>query len=68
MTESSTSPKVEVLTIEEQKQLQHQKNEALKLLIGQWLSEESGYDEENWPQVAEALEQNRISVRKRLSE
>lgn len=68
MTESSTSSKAVIVSEEERKQLQHLKNEAAKLLLNQWLSDKSGYDEKAWPQVVEALEQNRISIRKRFSE
>jgi len=36
-------------------------------LLHQWLDDESGYDERVWPQLKEAIEQGRLSDRKRFS-
>lgn len=33
-------------------------------LLDQWLSDDSGYDEETWPDLKEALEENRLSSRR----
>lgn len=38
------------------------KNRRLKKLIESWLKDESGYDEETWPQLQEALKKNRRSI------
>jgi hypothetical protein len=32
-------------------------------MLNQWLADESGYDEENWPKVEKLLEENRTSDR-----
>ena len=36
---------------------------ALIQMLNQWLADESGYDEENWPKVEKLLEENRTSDR-----
>jgi len=36
---------------------------ALIQMLNQWLADESGYDEENWPKVKKLLEENRTSDR-----
>jgi hypothetical protein len=36
---------------------------ALIQMLNQWLTDESGYDEENWPQIKKMLEENRTSDR-----
>jgi hypothetical protein len=33
-------------------------------LLDEWLSDQSGYDEETWPQLKEALDRNRLSGRR----
>ena len=40
------------------------KTRKLLRLIRSWLEDESGYDEETWPQLKKALEQNRLSLRR----
>ena len=43
-----------------------QKNEAMRRLLREWLADESGYDEEVWPEVQQLSEDNRFSPRKRF--
>ena len=43
-------------------------NAAAIRLLHQWLEDESGYDERVWPQLKEAIEQDRLSERKRFSD
>jgi len=38
--------------------------EAVIALLDQWLQDESGYDEETWPELKEALDRDRLSERK----
>lgn len=45
---------------------QRQKNEAARRLLQEWLTDESGYDEEVWPKVKQLIEDNRLSPRKRF--
>jgi len=40
------------------------KNRRLKKLIQSWLDDESGYDEETWPWLKTALEEDRLSARR----
>jgi len=40
--------------------------EAIRLLQ-EWMADESGYDEEVWPVVKKAIEENRPSYRSRFS-
>lgn len=40
------------------------KNRRLKKLIESWLKDESGYDEETWPWLKKALEEDRLSSRR----
>jgi hypothetical protein len=48
--------------------VQRAKNEAAIRLLQQWLTDESGYDEAVWPRVKQAIEENRLSERKRFSD
>jgi hypothetical protein len=45
---------------ERQQQLLHQ--------LDEWLSDDSGYDEETWPKLKDALEQDRLSSRSLFDE
>jgi len=47
---------------------QQEKNQSAKKLILEWLADESGYDEEAWPVLKRAIEENRPSKRKRFDE
>lgn len=47
---------------------QRQKNEPARRLLQEWLADESGYDEEVWPQVKQIIEDNRLSVRSRFGD
>lgn len=49
-------------------QVQRDKNEAARRLLQEWLADESGYDEEVWPQVKQLIEDNRLSTRSRFSD
>lgn len=40
------------------------KPEAVIALLDRWLQDESGYDEETWPELKEALDRDRLSERK----
>lgn len=42
---------------------QQEKNNAVIELLQGWMADESGYDEETWPVVKKALEENRLSYR-----
>ena len=44
------------------------KNEAAICLLEQWMADDSGYDERAWQVAKRAIEANRLSHRKRLSE
>ncbi len=46
--------------------IQGQGNAAAKQLFHKWLTDESGYDEKTWPPLKRALEENRVSSRRRL--
>ena len=37
-------------------------------LLDEWLKDESGYDEETWPELKKALDRNRLSGRKLFDE
>ena len=43
-----------------------QRNAAARQLLQEWLADESGYDEETWPVLKQALEQNRAASARRL--
>ncbi len=40
------------------------KPEAVIALLDEWLRDESGYDEETWPELKVALDRDRLSERK----
>jgi hypothetical protein len=42
------------------------RNAATRQLLQEWLADESGYDEETWPLLKEALEANRTSPHRKL--
>ncbi|HEY7546397.1 MAG TPA: hypothetical protein VID27_16025 [Blastocatellia bacterium] len=44
------------------------KREACIQLLNQWLADESGYDEENWPKIKAMVEENRTSDRSLFNE
>ena len=44
------------------------KNEAAIQLLHEWLQDDSGYDEQAWPQLKEAIEEDRLSYRRRFSD
>ncbi len=44
------------------------KPEAALKLLDEWLKDESGYDEETWPELREALDRDRLSDRKLFDE
>ncbi len=44
------------------------KSEAMIRLLHEWAADESGYDEETWPIVKQAIEDNALSSRKRFDE
>jgi hypothetical protein len=46
----------------------HAKNEAAIRLLRKWMADESGYDEKAWPIAKKAIEENRLSYRKRFSD
>jgi len=54
--------------IDENQATQRMKNEAAIQLIAEWLADESGYDERTWPIVKKAIEENRLSYRRRFGE
>jgi len=37
-------------------------------VLQQWMLDDSGYDEENWPVVKRTLEENRLSQRRRFND
>jgi len=47
---------------------QRAKNEAALRLLGEWMADESGYDEETWPLLKKAIEEDRFSERKRFAD
>jgi len=52
-------------TLERERRIKH-----LNTMLDEWLSDESGYDEEVWPQIAAALDQTRgeLGMRKLFDE
>ena len=54
--------------IESERMAQAAQNEAAIRLLHQWLADESGYDERVWPRLKEAIEEDRLSYRKRFSD
>lgn len=54
--------------IESETVAQAAQNAAAIRLLHQWLADESGYDERVWPRLKEAIEEDRLSYRKRFSE
>jgi len=42
---------------------QKSRSASLIKLLSEWMADESGYDEENWPRIKKMLEENRTSDR-----
>jgi hypothetical protein len=53
--------------IEDEEVLRAKNEEAIQVLH-QWLEDDSGYDERVWPRLKAALEEDRLSDRKRFSD
>lgn len=49
-------------------EVQRRKNQKALALLREWLADESGYDERTWPILKKAIEENRLSDRKRFSD
>jgi len=47
---------------------QHTRNEAVICLLEEWMTDESGYDEEVWPIVRQTIEEHRSSYRRRFDD
>jgi hypothetical protein len=47
---------------------QRAKNQAAIRMLEEWMADESGYDEETWPVLKEALDRDRLSSRKLFPE
>jgi hypothetical protein len=45
-----------------------ERNEALMLLLHEWLEDESGYEEATWPIIKQLIEENALSNRRRFSD
>lgn len=43
-----------------------EKRQAAIALVNSWLADTSGYDQRAWPKLALAIDENRLSYRKRL--
>ncbi len=41
-------------------------NQGAIRLLDEWMADDSGYDEKVWPALKEAIEENRLSRRKRF--
>jgi hypothetical protein len=44
------------------------RNEAAIQVLHEWLEDDSGYDERVWPRLKAAIEEDRLSYRKRFSD
>jgi len=42
--------------------------EKVAQLLDEWMADESGYDEQTWPELKAALEQDRLSFRRLFDE
>jgi len=62
----SIPPRAEQNDDEQARALRRQRNDALIRMLEEWLADESGYDEETWPELKANLEANRLSYRKRF--
>jgi hypothetical protein len=69
MSNEPMTPVMDVPSVDEEALArQHAKNQAVIHLLREWLADESGYDEETWPLVKQAIEVNRPSDRSRFSD
>ena len=57
-------PTVERTSTHASDETQRQRNAATRQLLHGWLADESGYDEETWPRLKQALEDNRSGSRR----
>jgi hypothetical protein len=68
MTCSQKKPEQDQLSDDLATHSQAAKNQAAIDILNEWLCDESGYDEQVWPILQEAIETNRSSSRKRFAE
>jgi hypothetical protein len=47
---------------------QRERAERFIRLLDEWMADESGHDEENWPKLKQVVEQDRLSFRKLFDE
>ena len=62
-TSTKTAPLVAPETAENRR-----RNEAARRLLQAWREDDSGYDEQAWPQAKRLLEENRLSARSRFGD
>jgi hypothetical protein len=55
-------------TVEISNEILQIKNEVAIRLFQDWLADETGYDEESWEKVKRAIENNRLSDRRRFDD
>lgn len=48
-------------------QIKHEQGKALIQLVNSWLNDDSEYDERTWPTLKKAIEEDRLSSRKRFT-
>lgn len=58
----------DVISVDASRFEQTLKNKAALGLLKTWLADESGYDEQVWPGIKKAIEEHRLSARKRFRE
>ncbi len=60
---SADTPELERESVSRSKRQEaRQRNRATQALLSDWLADDSGYDEETWPELKKALEENRSAA------
>lgn len=65
---NTSSTKGAAIEDPEARALRRQKLAELVKIVNEWMTDESGYDEETWPELKAALQANRGSQRKLFSD
>ncbi len=55
-------------SFENPRQVKQNKPKAILALLNEWLQDESGYDEDTWPELKAALDRDRLPTRKLFDE
>jgi hypothetical protein len=64
---SAPLPRLSSQSLEQSTKVAPKENASVIALLNRWMADTSGYDQEFWPEIERAIEENRSSYRKRFN-